>query len=190
MHVDKKALEILGEVIVNEKENRWCKCEGSYAFMCACIGKRGRWGNSCIDLVLFAEYSEQKCKSWEHLERGKMGEEVVVVSALLLALYQAYMHTRAHSNTPLMCEGSLGSQSAALNKASLFLPLIAGSICHRGVQFLISALTESSEVGVGKNTKWMHLLTNEIKPLHLHFPFFRQLEQCCCALALRTLSYY
>lgn len=99
-----------------------------------------------------------------------MGEEEVVVSALLLALYQAYMHT--HTYTPLMCEGSLGSQSAALNKAFLFLPLIAGSICHWGVQFLISALTERGEVGVGKNTKWMHLLTNEIKPLHLHFPLF------------------
>lgn len=106
---------------------------------------------------------------------GKMGED---------------MHTYTHTHTPLMCEGSLGSQSAALNKAFLFLPLIAGSICHWGVQFLISALTESGDVGVGKNTKWMHLLTNEIKPLHLHFPFFRQLEQCCRALALRTLSYF
>ena len=60
-----------------------------------------RWANSCIDLVLFAEHLEQKCKPWEHLERGgKMGEEVVVVvvSALLLALYQAYMHTRTHTH--------------------------------------------------------------------------------------------
>lgn len=119
---------------------------------------------------------------------GKMGEGVVVVSALLLALYQAYMDTHTHTHLPHMCEGSVGSQSAALNKAFLFLPLIAGSICHWGVQFLISALTERGEVG--KNTKWMHLLTNEIKPLHLHFPLFHQLEQCCLALALGTLSYF
>lgn len=95
-----------------------------------------------------------------------------------------------HTHTPLMCGGSLGSQSAALNKAFLFLPLIAGSICHRGVQFLISALSEMGKVGVEKSTKWMHLLTNEIKPLRLHFPLFRQLEQCCSALALSVLSYF
>lgn len=99
-------------------------------------------------------------------------------------------HTCMCAHTPLMCEGSQGSQSAALNKAFLFLPLIAGSICHWGVQFLISALSETGKVGVGKNTKWMHLLTNEINSLRLHFPFFRQLEQCCSALALSTLSYF
>lgn len=111
--------------------------------------------------------------TWREEGAGGLGEEVVV-SALLLALYQAYtcMYAHTHTYPPLLCEGSLGSQSAALNKAFLFLPLIAGSICHWGVQFLISGLTESGGVGVGKNTKWMHLLTNEIKPLHLHFPVF------------------
>lgn len=89
-----------------------------------------------------------------------------------LCTKHTHVCTHTHTYPPLLCEGSLGSQSAALNKAFLFLPLIAGSICHWGVQFLISGLTESGGVGVEKNTKWMHLLTNEIKPLHLHFPVF------------------
>lgn len=84
-----------------------------------------------------------------------MGEEAVI-SALLLALYQAYMHAQTHISH--VCEASPGSQSAAL-KASSFLPLIAGSICHWGVEFLISALTERGKMGIcgvwGVHTKWM-----------------------------------
>ncbi len=150
-------------------------------------------GNSCIDLVLFAQYSEQKCKPWEHLERGETGGRGAGGGSSAIGSepsIHAHTHIYTHRDTSMMCGGSLGSQSAALNKAFLFLRLIAVSICHWGVQFLISALTESGEVDVGRNTKWMHLLTNEIKPLHLHFSFFRQLEQCCFALALRTLSYF
>lgn len=62
-------------------------------------------------------------------------------------------HTCMHKHTSHMCEASLGSQSAALNKASLLLPLIAGSICRRGVEFLISALTERGEMGIGEEHK-------------------------------------
>lgn len=127
-------------------------------------------------MVLFAEHSEQTSKPWEHLERGDWGagrRGGGVSSAIgSVPSIRMYAHTHTHTYPPLLCEGSLGSQSAALNKAFLFLPLIAGSICHWGVQFLISGLTESGGVGVEKNTKWMHLLTNEIKPLHLHFPVF------------------
>ncbi len=138
-------------------------------YVCVSVTER-EVENSCIDLVLFAEYSEQKCKPWEHLEReGKWGKRCWWCQ---LSYWLWTKHTCTHTCTAVMCGGSLGSQSAALNKAFLFLSLIAVSICHWGVQFLISALTESGEVDVGRNTKWMHLLTNEIKPLHLHFSFF------------------
>lgn len=152
-------------------------------------GESESWVNSCIDLVLFAVYSEQKCKPWEHLESGENGRRGGGgVSSAPGSVPSIHGCTNAHTHTPHMCEGSLGSQSAALNKAFLFLPLIAGSICHWGVQFLISALTERGEVG--KNTKWMHLLTNEIKPLHLHFPPFPPAGTMLPCLALGTLSYF
>lgn len=143
------------------------KATGVYAgFLCRCLCTYTEiWGNSSTDLVLL-EYSEQKCKPWEHLERRENGRGGGV-SYAVGSEPRVHVHTHAHTHT-----SDVGSQSAALNKAFLFLPLIAGSICHWGVQFLISALTESGVVGVGKNTKWMHLLTNEIKPLHLHFPPF------------------
>lgn len=138
------------------------------ALICCCLSTRSR--------------NVSRGNTW------KIGEEAAAVSALPLALNQAYVH--AQTRTSHMCEGSLGSQSAALNKAFLFLPLIAGWICHCGVEFLISALTERGKAGACGGAKWMHLLTNEIKPLHLHFPFFHQLEQCYLTLALSTLSYF
>lgn len=116
-----------------------------------CVCESGRWANSCIDSVLFAEYSEQKCTPWEHLESGENGRRGGGVSSAPGAV--PGVHASTHKHTLHMCEGSLGSQSAALNKAFLFLPLIAGSICHWGVQFLISALTERGEVGVGEEHK-------------------------------------
>lgn len=173
-----------------------CVCRFLY-MLCMCMWEREReragesesWVNSCIDLVLFAVYSEQKCKPWEHLESGENGRRGGGgVSSAPGSVPSIHGCTNAHTHTPHMCEGSLGSQSAALNKAFLFLPLIAGSICHWGVQFLISALTERGEVG--KNTKWMHLLTNEIKPLHLHFPPFPPAGTMLPCLALGTLSYF
>jgi len=37
----------------------------------------------------------------------------------------------------------------------------------------------------------MHLLTNEIKLLHLHFPYFsRQLEQCCLRFSSRHIELF
>lgn len=128
------------------------------------------WGqtqtNSCIDLDLFAEHSEQKCKPWEHLENGRGGGGIGSAPGSVPGVH-------ACKNTRLACvRPAWDPNQQHLTKTSLFLPLIAGSICRWGVEFLISALTERGEMGIGKNTKWMHLLTNEIKPLNLHFPLF------------------
>lgn len=157
--------------------------------VCVCECDRERWRTAA--LIWFCLLSTQSRNvshgnTWRERENG--GRGAGGVSSAIGS--EPSIHAHTHTCTAVMCGGSLGSQSAALNKAFLFLSLIAVSICHWGVQFLISALTESGEVDVGRNTKWMHLLTNEIKPLHLHFSFFRQLEQCCRALALRTLSYF
>lgn len=162
-----------------EEVNFSCLCELGTCMVPYACGRLTQT-NSCIDLDLFAEYSEQKRKPWEHLENGRGGGGFGSAPGSVTGI-----HTCMHKHTSHMCGASLGSQSAALNKAPLFLPLIAGSICRRGVEFLISALTERGEMGIGKNTKWMHLLTNEIKPLHLHHPpfFFRQLEQYYLTLA-------
>lgn len=115
-----------------------------HSMCCMCVHERGSDGRTA---ALICCCLSTRSRNVSRGNTWKIGEEAAAVSALPLALNHAYMH--AQTRTSHMCEGSLGSQSAALNKAFLFLPLIAGSICHCGVEFLISALTERGETGRG-----------------------------------------
>lgn len=108
----------------------------------------------------------------------KTGEEV---SAQLLALYQAY------TSTHLTCaRAAWDPNQQHLTKLFSFSFLIGGSICRWGVGFLISESTRRDETSMRRNTKWMHLLTNEIKPLHLHFPIFSTSWNNASSLSLRA----
>lgn len=86
-----------------------CVCRFLY-MLCMCMWEREReqervragWTAALIWFCLLSTQSRNVSRgnTWRV---GKMGEEVVVVSALPLALYQAYMDAQTHTHTHLTC---------------------------------------------------------------------------------------